>query len=77
MGCNNISISLELNFKKTTDLEGSVLIRCTQNTKYKRIGTYTYKKSRLPEATGTYLKPVKLFQDNFHPYPKYAFSAPL
>jgi hypothetical protein len=39
MGCNNISISLELNFKKSNDLEGRVLIRCTQNRKHKRIGT--------------------------------------
>ena len=39
MGCNNISISLELNFKKSNDLEGRVLIRCTQNRKHKRIST--------------------------------------
>jgi len=39
MGCNNISISLELNFKKSNDLEGRVLIRCTQSRKHKRIST--------------------------------------
>lgn len=39
MGCNNISISLELNSKKSNDLEGRVLIRCTQNRQHKRIGT--------------------------------------
>ena len=39
MGCNNISISVELNIKKSTSTEGRVFIRCTQNRKHKRIGT--------------------------------------
>lgn len=39
MGCNNITISVELNIKKSSSTEGRVLIRCTQNRQHKRIGT--------------------------------------